>query len=144
MIYRQQISNWLRLQKPFFESELIIMDEPTTALSTNEVENLFNIIRQLEKEDVSFIYISHKMPELFEICEKYFVLRDGKFVAKGYFKDINEDKLTEMMIGRYLLEDSFSEYGCQTKEQVILSLKNLSGRGFNNINFDLHRGEVLQ
>lgn len=126
-----------------FESELIIMDEPTTALSTNEVENLFNIIRQLEKEDVSFIYISHKMPELFEICEKYFVLRDGKFVAKGYFKDINEDKLTEMMIGRYLLEDSFSEYGCQTKEQVILSLKNLSGRGFNNINFDLHRGEVL-
>jgi ribose transport system ATP-binding protein len=83
------------------------------------------------------------MPELFEICEKYFVLRDGKFVAKGYFKDINEDKLTEMMIGRYLLEDSFSEYGCQTKEQVILSLKNLSGRGFNNINFDLHRGEVL-
>lgn len=126
-----------------FKCELIIMDEPTTALSTNEVENLFKIIRQLEKENVSFIYISHKMPELFEICEKYFVLRDGKFVAKGEFKDIDEDKLTEMMIGRYLVEESFSEYKSQSKEEVVFSLKNLYGKGFYNINYELHKGEIL-
>ena len=63
-----------------FRSELIIMDEPSTALSTREIENLFEIMRQLKKDGVSFIYISHKMPELFEICDTYYVLRDGKLV----------------------------------------------------------------
>ena len=62
-----------------FQSELIIMDEPSTALATAEIENLFDIMRQLKKEGVSFIYISHKMPELFEICDIYYILCDCKF-----------------------------------------------------------------
>jgi ribose transport system ATP-binding protein len=126
-----------------FQSELIIMDEPTTALSTNEVKNLFEIIRQLKKEKVSFIYISHKMPELFEICESFYVLRDGKLVSKGRFEDVNENSITEMMIGRQLADDDFSNHVNHTKEEVILSVKNLCGADFRDISFDLHKGEVL-
>ncbi len=80
-----------------FKSELIIMDEPSTALSTHEIENLFDIMRSLKKEGVSFIYISHKMPELFEICDKYYVLRDGCLVAEGKFEDTDEDGITELL-----------------------------------------------
>lgn len=126
-----------------FKCELIIMDEPTTALSTNEISNLFKIMRLLLEEGVSFIYISHKMPELFEICEKYYVLRDGKLVSQGEFDDIDENDLTEMMIGRYLLDEKFSEHINNSREEVAISAKNLFGKGFHNINFDVHKGEVL-
>lgn len=126
-----------------FKSELIIMDEPTTALNTHEILSLFEIMRQLQKQGVSFIYISHKMPELFDICEKYYVLRDGKLVSKGNFEDIDEDKLTEMMIGRYLVEEDFSHYVSRARDEIALSVKGLTGTYFNNISFDVRKGEVL-
>ena len=93
-----------------FKSELIIMDEPSTALSTREIENLFGIMRQLHTEGVSFIYISHKMPELFEICDVYHVLRDGRMVAGGKFSETDENGITELMIGRQLADDDFSRH----------------------------------
>lgn len=126
-----------------FKCELIIMDEPTTALSTHEISNLFKIMRQLLTEGVSFIYISHKMPELFDICDKYYVLRDGKLVSQGEFKDINEDDLTEMMIGRYLLDEAFSQHTDSSREEIAISVKELFGKGFQDINFNVHKGEIL-
>lgn len=104
-----------------FRSELIIMDEPSTALSTREIENLFEIMRQLKKDGVSFIYISHKMPELFEICDTYYVLRDGKLVAYGRFDGIDENGITEQMIGRQLADDDFSNHVCVANDQVAMS-----------------------
>ena len=95
------------------------------------------------KEGVSFVYISHKMPELFEICENFYVLRDGKMVSQGKFSHIDENDLTEMMIGRYLIEEDFSKYTNKSREELGLSVKNLSGRHFFNINFDVHKGEIL-
>ncbi|SJZ64505.1 sugar ABC transporter ATP-binding protein [Anaerorhabdus furcosa] len=126
-----------------FESKLIIMDEPTTALSTNEIENLFNIMRQLSEEGVSFIFISHKMPELFEICKTYFIMRDGNYVSQGNFKDIVESEITEMMIGHNLAEDSFDNKENHSKDKVVLSVKNFSSELFHDINFELHSGEIL-
>ena len=126
-----------------FRSELIIMDEPSTALSTREIENLFEIMRQLKKDGVSFIYISHKMPELFEICDTYYVLRDGKLVAYGRFDGIDENGITEQMIGRQLADDDFSNHVCVANDQVAMSVKNLTGQGFTDISFDLHQGEIL-
>ncbi|HPL58399.1 MAG TPA: ATP-binding cassette domain-containing protein, partial [Flexilinea sp.] len=82
-----------------FKSDLIIMDEPSTALTTRDIERLFVIMRQLKSEGVSFIYISHKMPELFEVCDTFSVMRDGKLVAEGNFSDVNEQEITELMIG---------------------------------------------
>ena len=126
-----------------FKCELVIMDEPSTALSTREIENLFSIMRQFRDEGVSFIYISHKIPELFEICETYYVLRDGKLVARGSFSDIDENGITEHMIGRQLADDEFSRHVSSSRELVALSVRNLSGKDFKNIAFDLHEGEVL-
>lgn len=126
-----------------FKSELIIMDEPSTALTNEETEDLFQTMRALKKEGVSFIYISHKMPELFEICERYYVLRDGSRVADGAFADVDENSLTELMIGRQLAHDVFDDHTDSTRSEVLVKAENLSGQGFEDVNFELHAGEVL-
>ncbi len=123
-----------------FQSELIIMDEPSTALSTHEIENLFTIMRQLREEGVSFIYISHKMPELFEICDRYYVLRDGQLVAEGKFAEIDEDGITELMIGRQLRDEDFSHHVCRATEEVCLQVEGLTSAGFADISFTLPPG----
>ena len=126
-----------------FKSGLIIMDEPSTALSTHEIENLFGIMRSLKKEGVSFIYISHKMPELFEICDRYYVLRDGCLVAEGKFEDTNEDGITELMIGRQLHDAEFENHVNHIRPEIAMEAQHLSGEGFDDISFQLHKGEVL-
>ena len=126
-----------------FKSELIIMDEPSTALSTKEIENLFAIMRQIRKEGVSFIYISHKMPELFEICESYYVLRDGQLISSGLFSETDENAITEMMIGRQLKNEDFENHVNYATDEVVLSVAGLCGEGFHDVGFQLHRGEVL-
>ncbi len=126
-----------------FKCELIIMDEPSTALSTHEIENLFEIMRQLREDGVSFIYISHKMPELFEICDNYSVLRDGRLIASGKFSDTNEHAITELMLGHQLADDSFADKQYRGTEEVVLSVRNLCGANFRNVSFDLHKGEII-
>ncbi|MEF9955160.1 MAG: sugar ABC transporter ATP-binding protein [Clostridium sp.] len=127
-----------------FQSELIIMDEPTTALNNQEIENLFTIMGRLKAQGVSFIYISHKMPEIFAICDKYTVLRDGRFIETGLIQDIDEHKATELLIGKTFVDANLKEQQepCMT-EEVLLSVKNVCGETFNDISFDLHRGEVI-
>ena len=126
-----------------FKCDLIIMDEPTTALSNKEIENLFVIMRQLKEEGVGFIYISHKMPEIFEICDTYYVLRDGKLVGSGKLADVNETQITEMMIGRSLNDDDFAHKPNHSTEKIAMQAENLSGENFENISFTLHQGEIL-
>ena len=126
-----------------FKSELIIMDEPSTALATHEIENLFNIMRSLKEEGVSFIYISHKMPELFEICDIYYVMRDGSLIGHGQFKDINESKITEMMIGHFIEDSEFANHVFSATDKVVLSVKDVSGGVVDDVSFDLHEGEIL-
>ena len=126
-----------------FKCDLIIMDEPTTALSNHEIEKLFVIMRQLKEQGVSFIYISHKMPEIFEICESYTVLRDGKFVGSGKIADIDESAVTEMMIGRSLADDEFKNKIYTGTDDVVMEAKGLSGDGFMDVSFKLHRGEII-
>ncbi len=126
-----------------FKCDLIIMDEPTTALSNREIENLFVIMRQLKAEGVSFIYISHKMPEIFEVCETYYVLRDGKLIGSGRIADTDESRITEMMIGRTLAEDDFTHKEYYGTEQVALEAENLCGDSFEDVSFRLHRGEII-
>jgi len=125
-----------------FESRLIIMDEPTTALTYKEIENLFVIMRGLKAEGVSIIYISHKMPELFEICDRYTVLRDGRLIENGYFKDIDEKKASELLVGRSIVEYENTEK--EISEEVVLKVENLScGKAFSNISFNVRKGEVV-
>ena len=126
-----------------FKCDLIIMDEPTTALSNREIENLFDIMRQLKAEGVSFIYISHKMPEIFEICETYYVLRDGQSIGNGRIADITESAITEMMIGRSLANDDFANKVYYGTEQIAMEADQLSGDSFYDISFKLHKGEII-
>ena len=125
-----------------FESKLIIMDEPTTALTNKEIDILFDIMRSLKSHGLSIIFISHKMPELFAICEKYTVLRDGKFIESGYFKDIDEQKATNLLVGRSIVDSQMVKDA--THGPVVMQVAGLtSKRYFRDINFDLREGEVL-
>jgi len=125
-----------------FKSRLIIMDEPTTALTNKEIQNLFEIMRKLKEEGVSFIYISHKMPELFDICDRYTVLRDGKFIETGDFKDIDEEKATELLVGRTITNEI--TVGQKISEETVLEAYKLCCEPFfSEISFKLNKGEVI-
>ncbi|MDD4082591.1 MAG: sugar ABC transporter ATP-binding protein [Sphaerochaetaceae bacterium] len=127
-----------------FKSELIIMDEPTTALNNQEIQELFVIMRKLKKEGVSFIYISHKMPELFEICDKYTVLRDGQFIQTGAFNEIDTHTATELLIGHnYIEADEKKEKISHKKDEVYLEVSHLMGPGLDDVSFKLNKGEVM-
>jgi ribose transport system ATP-binding protein len=126
-----------------FKSELIIMDEPTTALNAREIENLFTIMNRLKDEGVSFIYISHKMPEVFEICGKYTVLRDGNFIKTGAIKDINEHEATELLIGKTFVAANLKEDAAPKNGDIALTVNGLSGATFSGVSLELRRGEVV-
>ena len=126
-----------------FECRLIIMDEPTTALTNEEIENLFAIMRGLKSHGVSCIYISHKMPELFAICDTYTVLRNGRLITAGNFCDIDEQRATELLVGRSIAGDKIEKSDCIRDEEV-LRVGQLGCNGhFRNVNFALQRGEIL-
>ncbi|MGR6980772.1 ribose ABC transporter ATP-binding protein RbsA [Testudinibacter sp. P27/CKL/0425] len=124
-----------------FESRVIIMDEPTDALTDTETESLFKIIRELTAEGRGIVYISHRIKEIFEICNDVTTLRDGEFIAEGAVIDLDEDRLIELMVGRKL-EDRYPHlekaYG-----ETRLEVKNLSGSGVHDVSFKLHEGEIL-
>lgn len=125
------------------KAKLIILDEPTSALTDKEVDYLFQAIRALKAQGVSFIYITHKLKEIFQIGDRVTVLRDGK--AVGTIQDLsqtNEAQLIRMMVGRSL-EEQYPKQS-HTKPKEILSVHNLGdGRNFNGVSFKLYEGEVL-
>jgi ABC-type sugar transport system ATPase subunit len=125
-----------------FDSKLIVMDEPTSSLSSGEVEQLYKIIRDLRKKGISIIYISHKLKELFTVADRFTVLRDGKFVGSYDKDDMNEDKLISLMVGRKV--DAINRVECNTNGEEVLRVEGLSKRGnFKDISFSLRAGEVV-
>jgi len=125
----------------FFDAKLLILDEPTTALSNEEIRNLFDILNNLKSQGKSFIFISHKMPEIFEIADKYTVLRNGEFIGTGEIKDISAEEITKMMVGDTL--SSKEIYASRELGDPILELENYSGPGFKNVNLTVRKGEIL-
>lgn len=125
-----------------YNSEVVIMDEPTSSLTKKEVEHLFKIIGRLKDQGKAIIYISHKMDEIFAISDEVSVLRDGKFVGTYDAKDLTTDKLISLMVGREL-NDLFPKVECPITD-VKLKVENLSSPGvFENISFDVRKGEIL-
>lgn len=131
------------------EARVIIMDEPTSAISDKEVELLFGIIRELKASGKTIVYISHKLDELFSIADQYVVIRDGNFIAAGKMNTINHDQLIEKMVGR---EIKFMRKLQQNQyKEKVLSVKNLSlnhqvikgQQILHGVSFDLHAGEIL-
>lgn len=124
-------------------AKLIIMDEPTTAITKKEVKALFEVIRQLQKQNIAILFVSHKLDEVFEIAENFTIFRNGKNVASGAAKDLTQDKFTYYMTGREFKEVPF-EYHADKNTKTVLEVKNLNLKnGFKDISFSLKKGEIL-
>lgn len=125
------------------DAKLIIMDEPTASLTDKEINLLFEIINNLrEEQGVSFIYISHRLEEIFEICDKVTIMRDGKFISESNISDLTFDDIVSQMVG-YDLDDRFPRIEAEPQE-VILKVNNLTKDSkYYDISFDLRKGEVL-
>ncbi|HCR8757197.1 TPA: ATP-binding cassette domain-containing protein, partial [Shigella flexneri] len=124
-----------------FESKVIIMDEPTDALTDTETESLFRVIRELKSQGHCIVYISHRMKEIFEICDDVTVFRDGQFIAEREVASLTEDSLIEMMVGRKL-EDQYPHLD-KAPGDIRLKVDNLCGPGVNDVSFTLRKGEIL-
>lgn len=127
------------------DAKLIIMDEPTSSLTNNEIDFLFVVMRQLKADGKAIIYISHKLNEIRQICDRYTVLKDGCRVASGMLNEINNEEMIRLMVGRAIPARVIPK--CHSNPQDILfSVQNLTGKKskqVNQISFELKRGEIL-
>jgi ribose transport system ATP-binding protein len=125
------------------DAELIVMDEPTSALTEVEIEQLFKVIKVLKKEGKSVIYISHRMKEIFEICDSITILRDGKFILREKIKNISYDDIVSNMVG-YELGGLFPDKPYIEPGDVLFEVKNLSKeKVFSDISFNVREGEII-
>lgn len=125
----------------YVDAKLLILDEPTTALSNNEIDHLFGILRKLKAQGKSFIFISHKMPEIFAIADRYTVLRNGEFISSGYIKDTNPHAITSAMVGSQYVDEDV--YVPRKLGDPILELKHYTGQGFTGIDLTVQKGEIV-
>ena len=124
------------------DANIVIMDEPTSALTDAEVEDLFRIIADLKSRNVAIIYISHKMDEIFRISDDITVFRDGTYVGTDRAANLNNEKLIEMMVGRKIT-NMFPKIPCPIGD-VMFKVENLnSGKQVKNVSFEVHKGEIL-
>lgn len=134
-------------------AKLIIMDEPSAALSDKEVETLHNIVRDLKSRGVSVIYVTHRLNEVFALCDRFTVFQDGRYSGEGEVAKTNVDEIIKMMVGR---EVAFTRRPAEethhTHRPIVLSVKNLNrekpaldphGIALHNVSFNIHEGEVL-
>ena len=124
-----------------FSSRVIVMDEPTDALTEKETESLFKVIRQLRSEGKGIVYISHRLKEIFQICDHATILRDGRFIKEAPVNELTEDKIIESMVGRSL-EEQYPRISADPGA-ITLDVSNLEAPGINNISFHLRVGEIL-
>ena len=127
-----------------FDGRIIVMDEPTSSLSNDEVEQLFGIIERLKAKQVSIIYISHRMEELFRISDRVTIIRDGAYVGTKKTSETNANELVAMMVGRELESFYARDYNDLGHAETALEVKNLTCEGvFSDISFRVRKGEIL-
>ncbi len=124
------------------DAKIMIMDEPTAALASHEVDLLFSIIRKLKAKGVTIVYISHRLDEVFEVSDRISILRDGQYVSTVNTSETSRGQLISLMVGREL-GASHPPRANEPGEEVVLKVENLTGNSVENINFELHRGEIL-
>ncbi|MDX9824390.1 MAG: sugar ABC transporter ATP-binding protein [Sphaerochaeta sp.] len=125
-----------------FNTKLIIMDEPTTALTKKEVRNLFNIILKLKERGIAILFVSHKLNEVFEISENFTILRSGELVASGSTAELNDKKFSYYMTGREFNQRRFKPVNLSEKPIFEANQIGLPGF-FEDVSFSLHRGEII-
>lgn len=125
------------------EAKLLILDEPTSALSRQETDRLFALIDQLKRGGISIIYVSHRLDEVFAIADSISTLRDGEYIGTVARSETTPSEIVHMMVGRHI-ENLFPRVASARDDEVLLEVRNLTRSGkFEDVSFDLHRGEIL-
>ncbi len=125
-----------------YNSNIVIMDEPTASLSHHEIQELYGLVRRLRDEGKAILFISHKFDEIFEICDRYTVFRDGQFVGSGMITDVSQDDLVAMMVGR-TVNQVYPKIEAEIGDTV-MTVEGLSHpTEFTDIDFNLRNGEIL-
>jgi methyl-galactoside transport system ATP-binding protein len=135
----------IEIAKAFsYDAKIVIMDEPTSSLTEKEVNHLFTIIRKLKERGCGIVYISHKMEEIFQLCDEITILRDGQWIVTQPLEGLDMDKIIAMMVGRSLNQRFPDKHN--VPGEVILEVRNLTSLrqpSIRDISFDLHKGEIL-
>lgn len=145
---QQKVSSLSPAQKQLIEiakalaaqPQVLILDEPSSSIGERETDLLFDLLRQLKLRGVAILYISHRMAEIFQIADEITVLKDGESQGSYPAAALDAEQLIQLMVGRKLAQEPFESCAA---EEITLKVEQLSGAGFSNINFDLHRGEIL-
>lgn len=125
------------------EPRILIFDEPTSSLAEPDAQNLFRLIETLRERGMTMIYVSHRMPELFRLCDKISILRDGQYVGTLARSEMTQDAVVRMMIGRSV-EEYFPQHLNSQLGEIALSVRDLTSPGlFRNVNFDVRAGEIV-
>lgn len=124
------------------DSKLIVMDEPTAALSPQEVAGLFEVIAELKKQGIAVIYISHRLDEIFQVCDRITVLRDGRLVGTEKTNEITRDQLIEMMVGRSL-DQEFPPRQVEIGESLLETANLNRGRQVQDVSLTVRQGEIV-
>ena len=126
------------------DSKLLILDEPTAALTSVEVDDLFRIMNELKSKGIGMIYISHRMDEINRISDRVTVMRDGEYVGTVNTADTNNDEIVHMMVGRKILGNAKEKSACPKNAPTVLEVRNLSVEGqLHDVSFYLKKGEIL-
>ena len=124
------------------DASLIVMDEPTSALTEKEVDALFSYMKKLRENGVSIIFISHRLNEIQRVSDRITILRDGKWIGTSEVRDLSQNDIVKMMVGREVEQSTKKQ--AKPSSEVILQIKNLSsGDDVHEVTFDLHKGEIL-
>lgn len=124
-------------------TRILIMDEPTAALTASEIESLFSFIRMLKAKGVGIVYISHRMEELKQICDRVTVMRDGRYVDTCEIADVDVSDIISMMVGRVIYEEPKQESMVSADAPVVLEVKDLLSPAVHHVSFSLRKGEIL-
>lgn len=126
-----------------YDSELLVMDEPTAALTETEIQELFKVIRDLRDKGHGIIYISHRLDELPQISDRITVMRDGQYVGTEEMKNVTKEKIISMMVGRTIYEEPKTISTVPKDSPVILKVEHLNGNNIKDVSFELRKGEIL-
>ena len=138
--YQQMVEIAKAIQQ---NAKVLIMDEPSAPLTSNEVEAMFEVVEDLRRQGISIVYISHRLEEIYRLSDRILVIRDGEYVKTLITKDSQVQELIQLMVGRELTNSYPPRGDCIEKDNVILELKDVCGNGDKNINLKLHKGEIL-
>jgi ribose transport system ATP-binding protein len=125
------------------DCNILVLDEPSAALTDKEIDELFTIMRHLKASGVSMIYISHRMDEIFKISDRVTIMRDGEFVGTLNTAETKMEEIVNKMVGRIIYEQPKSKSSVADNAPVVLSVKNIESAAVKDVSFDLRKGEIL-